>query len=342
MSRVFIRKQFSDYLGEQRAIDDIVQFFEPDPPVVYVAAGSGTNSLAYSFNGLDWFASTNGNSIFTSFGNAVEYANSLWVVGGQGINQLAYSIDGKSYTQSSNGNIFNSGATFARTETIVYGNSIFVAGLSKGTGGSNPATIIYSNDGITWNNSTNATSVMSGNCSSIVWNGSIFVAAGGGLNTLIYSYDGLDWSASTNGNTFGGVAGGLATDGSRFISTSNITKIIVSDDGITWSASTNGNAVISTNAASASYGNGVWVVGASFPATNRIVVSNDGFNWSASTNGNLMTNVLDFYFDGTKFFALGQGNRIMYSYDGFNWTNTNNAGVIFTTSARGMNSVLTP
>jgi hypothetical protein len=31
MSRVFIRKQFSDYLGEQRAIDDIVQFFEPDP-----------------------------------------------------------------------------------------------------------------------------------------------------------------------------------------------------------------------------------------------------------------------------------------------------------------------
>jgi hypothetical protein len=31
MSKVFYRKKFSDYLGEQRAIDDIVMFFEPDP-----------------------------------------------------------------------------------------------------------------------------------------------------------------------------------------------------------------------------------------------------------------------------------------------------------------------
>jgi hypothetical protein len=30
MSRVFIRKQFSNYLGENRAIDDIVQFYIPD------------------------------------------------------------------------------------------------------------------------------------------------------------------------------------------------------------------------------------------------------------------------------------------------------------------------
>jgi type VI secretion system secreted protein VgrG len=31
MSRVFHRKKFSDYLGEQRAIDDIYTFYEPDP-----------------------------------------------------------------------------------------------------------------------------------------------------------------------------------------------------------------------------------------------------------------------------------------------------------------------
>jgi hypothetical protein len=30
MSKVFYRKRFSDYLGEQRAIDDIVQFYQPD------------------------------------------------------------------------------------------------------------------------------------------------------------------------------------------------------------------------------------------------------------------------------------------------------------------------
>jgi hypothetical protein len=33
MSRIYFRKKFSDYLGEQRAIDDIVQFFIPDGPV---------------------------------------------------------------------------------------------------------------------------------------------------------------------------------------------------------------------------------------------------------------------------------------------------------------------
>jgi len=32
MSRIFYRKRFSDYLGEQRAIDDIVTFFIPDGP----------------------------------------------------------------------------------------------------------------------------------------------------------------------------------------------------------------------------------------------------------------------------------------------------------------------
>ena len=31
MSRIYYRKKFSDYLGEQRAIDDIVQFFTQDP-----------------------------------------------------------------------------------------------------------------------------------------------------------------------------------------------------------------------------------------------------------------------------------------------------------------------
>lgn len=31
MSKVFYRKKFSDYLGEQRAIDDIVSFYEPNP-----------------------------------------------------------------------------------------------------------------------------------------------------------------------------------------------------------------------------------------------------------------------------------------------------------------------
>jgi hypothetical protein len=38
---------------------------------MWVAGGSGTNTLAYSYDGLTWSASTNGNSIFTTRGRSI-------------------------------------------------------------------------------------------------------------------------------------------------------------------------------------------------------------------------------------------------------------------------------
>jgi len=45
MSKVFYRKQFSNYLGEQRAIDDIVTFFEPDGGITPTPTPSITPSV---------------------------------------------------------------------------------------------------------------------------------------------------------------------------------------------------------------------------------------------------------------------------------------------------------
>jgi hypothetical protein len=160
------------------------------PPVVmYVAGGQGTESLGYSYNGFDWSASTNGNLILSSFGDKSAYGNSVWVAGGDGTNQLAYSIDGRLWNATLNGDIFNSGSTFNRGEYVAFNenDNYFLAGLSKGTGGTNIESIIQSTDGITWNATNNATSVMSGGCSNLEWNGIMWVAAGNGGNVLIYS-----------------------------------------------------------------------------------------------------------------------------------------------------------
>ena len=311
--------------------------------VNYVAAGNGTNTLGYSYDALIWSASTNGNSIFTSNGNSVTYGNSLWVVGGQGTNQLGYSIDGKTFSASTNGNIFNSGATFQRVESLLYDGSKYIAGLSKGTGGTNTETVITSNNGITWSASTNSMSVLSGTCSDMVYRTGRYVAAGSSsLNTLIYSDDGFTWSASTNGNSFApSFASALATDGSKFIAAGDTTKIIVSDDGITWSASTNGNTLWTTsfeNGLCAAYGNGVWVMGGGgFVNPNRMLYSYDALTWSASTNGNsVISNPVHITHDGSKFIVMGQTNSISYSYDGITWSASTNGNIIFTTAGRGI------
>jgi hypothetical protein len=60
---------------------------------VWVAAGQGGNSLAYSPDGFSWFGL--GTTIFSSFGTSVVWNGTLWLATGSGGgNTLAYSSDG--------------------------------------------------------------------------------------------------------------------------------------------------------------------------------------------------------------------------------------------------------
>jgi len=76
----------------------------------WVAGGSGTNPLAYSYNGKTWYQSTNGATLLgeTFVCNAVAWNGKYWMasiegasVGGQ--TQL-YSNDGMTWIASKNGN----------------------------------------------------------------------------------------------------------------------------------------------------------------------------------------------------------------------------------------------
>jgi hypothetical protein len=65
---------------------------------IWVATGSGTNTIAYSTNGgTTWTAVAGSTSIFSTSGNSVVWTGKRWVAGGSGTNTLAYSYDGQTW-----------------------------------------------------------------------------------------------------------------------------------------------------------------------------------------------------------------------------------------------------
>lgn len=103
---------------------------------LFVATGEGSNTLAYSFNGIAWVGL--GSSIFTIRAYGVIYANGRFVAVGEGTNTIAYSSNGLSWTGIGT-SIFST-----RGRGISYDGVNFIA-TGEGTN-----TVAYSSDGITW------------------------------------------------------------------------------------------------------------------------------------------------------------------------------------------------
>ena len=78
-----------------------------------------------------------------------------------------------------------------------------VAWVVGGYNSSLQAKLIYSTDGITWSNSSSATSIFGSYILAIAHNGTIWVAGGqsGSTGILGYSYDGITWYKSTSGSS---------------------------------------------------------------------------------------------------------------------------------------------
>jgi len=118
----------------------------------WVAMGNGGNRIAYSLDGINWSATTNGNSIITGTGYGVAYNGSQWVAVGQGTNSIAYSNDGLTWSGSSNGNSIFSFQGYCTTWDSV--NSQWIAG------GIGTNQLAISTNGITWSATTNGNTVM--------------------------------------------------------------------------------------------------------------------------------------------------------------------------------------
>ena len=91
---------------------------------MFVAGGSGTNTVAYSYDGITWTPSLYGNSIFDLNCLTIVWNGSIWVAGSASTNKIAYSVNGNNWYNSYNGNdIF---AFYCNV--IAWNGSIFVAG----------------------------------------------------------------------------------------------------------------------------------------------------------------------------------------------------------------------
>ena len=313
---------------------------------LFVAVGSGTNTIAYSRNGLVWSGGTG--AVPNTLGIDAEYNGSKWVATGFGSPKIITSNNGINWTGSTNGDSMFS----AQANAICWNGSIWVAGGSTQGGGTN--TTAYSYDGMNWTASTNNIFGTGGGiCNDIAWNGTMFVAVGNSTGRFGYSYDAITWTASTSGdNLLAYAAYGVCWNGSIWVAGgatyNGSQKIIYSNDGINWNASTNSTTIFGGavgNSVNDIVWNGTMFVAAASSSTNKLGYSYDGLNWSASTNGNSIftSNADGIRWNGSIWIAGGEGtNTLAYSTDGITWSATTNGNSVISSEVFNIGSKPAP
>jgi len=282
-----------------------------------VAGGGGTNSLAYSYDGLIWNGATN--PILEVKG--VAWNGNLWVAVGANSEytiSIITSPDGITWTPANN-NVFN--GQYATALGIAWNGSLWVA---IGSNSDFTVTIATSPDGFTWTARSNPFN--SPDARGIAWNGSLWVAVGRNIGrsvTIITSPDGITWTAAT-GNPFSlGTGNGIAWNGYLWVAVGynegqTLGSIATSTDGITWTYSSN-NPFTGGQGRGIAW-NGIWVAVGYGSAT--IATSPDGMTWTARTNP--FNSVQGIAWNGSLWVAVGYNVdpsvTIATSPDGITWT----------------------
>jgi hypothetical protein len=221
----------------------------------WVAVGSGTNALAYSYDGVEWTGL--GTGAFggdSAVGTAVAWNHSLFVAGCTvGVFATPRPVLQGTYST----------LTIASTSTFSRGQRITVTGANAGsfvidrvfTQGSlttlqiltptsiafdststitdNRSSLIYSSDGVHW---TGLGNILFSSVYVLHWAVNTWVAGGAGSNTLAYSLDGTNWTGlgtAVFSTDCRGIAFGAPQ---RFVAvgTGSTHNVATSSDGITW------------------------------------------------------------------------------------------------------------
>lgn len=263
---------------------------------------STSASIAYSSDGITWYASSQGTSpgwpVFTrplsgdtSGPSCIAWGNGWCIVGGASFsNRIGYSIDGVNWQL-----IVLSGNYYS----ILFNGSLWVALSNR---------MVYSADGINWLATTNQLFTVSGRCSALAWNGRVWLAGADGANTLAYSYDGSNW-IGLGTSVFNSECGCIGWNGSMWVaggssSTRTVLVIAWSYDGFNWNNASSlpstrigGTPVVISSPPSGITWNGVlWIITlglgngigttAGSTTSNNLLYSYDGMNWYANSYGN--------------------------------------------------------
>jgi len=290
-----------------------------------IAVGEGTNSIAYSPDGIKWTGL--GNTIFTT-GRGVAWNGTRWVAVGSGTNTIAYSSDGIIWTP-----VTDAYKIFETIGLVVAWNGKIWVAIGTGS----KYKIAYSYDGITWNGVTGSAdpNMFFSGCNSVAWNGTMWVAIG---NKISSSTDGIIWSNATSITNIFSITGyNIAWNGKLWVAVGFGSQytIAYSVDAITWVGVRDSTGIFSYG-----YGlawNGTRWVAVGYGASS-FAHSLDGINWSGVTGTNsIFLMGLSVTWNGVRFVAGGRGpNTIAYSSDGITWTGVPNSTSIFSNFGFGV------
>ena len=263
------------------------------------------NLLQLQKNGSDVF--TVGNTGNTTLKNTSNSTNAFQIQDATGLTGLNYDTTNHTLTVSGPVSANDGSSWISRTSAtdnnwtaVTYGNSLFVAVSTTGTGNR----VMTSPDGITW---TSRTSAADNNWTAVTYGNGLFVAVAntGTGNRVMTSPDGINWAARTSAtdNNWLSVTYGnglfVAVAGSG---TGN--RVMTSPDGINWTSRTS---AADNQWISVTYGNGIFVAVSATGTGNRVMTSPDGINWTSRTSAadNQWISV-----------TYGNGLFVAVSYDG--------------------------
>jgi hypothetical protein len=159
---------------------------------LWVAVGSGGNTIATSTDGSNWIG--RGSYIFNTAGYGIAWSNeqTMWVAGGEGTNSLAYSYDGVYWSGLGN-TIVNP------VYDVEWNGSLWVAAGAPISGNKS---IAYSYDGLNWQLPAQ-TNLFDVSAQRISWNGSFWTGIGkstanNGFYNMATSMDGIRWNMINN------------------------------------------------------------------------------------------------------------------------------------------------
>lgn len=297
----------------------------PNSIVTAVAGGIGTNTLAYTLDGINWTGV--GTTVCSSGCNAVAYNGSTWVAGGSGTSRLAYSSNGIAWLPATAPAITTcyavtwSGTTYwlaGCNSTILIStngiswtqaNNVYpfdptapcvglatdgVVWVAVSNVNTNTNCVAKSSDGgTTWVTDISASLLFTGNgCNGVTYNGSDWVLAGESLPSncpLVYSPDATTWTAGTPSGILKNVANAVTWNGSQWIATGELSvgspTCVVTSPG--------GQVWTPSNPVTVAYGQALGVndtyvlLGGRGPGSVFINYSLDGgTTWVPSANGN--------------------------------------------------------
>jgi hypothetical protein len=265
---------------------------------MWIAVGQGTNTIAYSYNGVrDWVGVTGSTSLFLNGGYGVAWNETMWVAVGQvattGNNTIAYSSNGLIWIPVNN-SIFTSTTVNSGGYGVAWNGKMWVAVGGGGVFRGGQHTIAYSSDGINWKPANNSIFTRYGR--GIAWNGIMWVAVGNGGNesgepsegqyTIAYSSDGIFWTGITNSySNFFTVGYGVAWNGTMWVAVGYNQSFAYSYDGMNWFLANNQTSFNGNYWLGISWNGNQWVA-VTFNS-NNIAYSSDGINWTLTTNGAL-------------------------------------------------------